>query len=116
MKGNRSEAIANLKKALENNPGDPWALSHLGVLTGDSLYIKRIVRYFEQIDAEYFMAWHTSPIVNLKMRPTASPASLKKCLNIVMDSSTLSLLTRLCFSRVTLLGGVTMHSMRSAVG
>jgi tetratricopeptide (TPR) repeat protein len=41
--------------ALKNNPGDPWVLSHLSVLTGDVRYKNLIVRYFDEIDAEYFM-------------------------------------------------------------
>lgn len=55
IQGKPNDALSNLKKALENNPGDPWVLSHLAVLTGDSLYKNRIARYFEEIDAEYFM-------------------------------------------------------------
>jgi tetratricopeptide (TPR) repeat protein len=49
------EAVACLKKALADNPGDPWVLSHLSVLTGDTFFKDRITRYFDEIDAEYFM-------------------------------------------------------------
>jgi tetratricopeptide (TPR) repeat protein len=53
--GRKPEALLSLQKALKNNPGDPWALSHLSVLTGDGRYKNMIVRYFDEIDAEYFM-------------------------------------------------------------
>ena len=53
--GRKQEAILSLRRALENNPGDPWALSDLAVLTGDIRYKNLIVRYFDEIDAEYFM-------------------------------------------------------------
>lgn len=55
MKNNREKAIADLKKSLEYNPGDPWTLSHLTVLTEDTIYKNKIIRYFDEIDAEYFM-------------------------------------------------------------
>jgi len=53
--GRTSEALLSLQTALKNNPGDPWVLSHLSVLTGDARYKNMIVRYFDEIDAEYFM-------------------------------------------------------------
>jgi tetratricopeptide (TPR) repeat protein len=54
-RGSRASAIVCFKKALEKNPGDPWVLSHLSVLTGDSLYKKQLSRYFDEIDCGYFM-------------------------------------------------------------
>jgi tetratricopeptide (TPR) repeat protein len=53
--GRKPEALVSLQMALKNNPGDPWVLSHLTVLTGDVRYKNLIVRYFDEIDAEYFM-------------------------------------------------------------
>jgi tetratricopeptide (TPR) repeat protein len=54
-RGRKQEAISFLRKALKNNPGDPWVLSHLSVLTGENRYKNLIVRYFDEIDAEYFI-------------------------------------------------------------
>jgi tetratricopeptide (TPR) repeat protein len=53
--GRKQEALSSLESALRNNPGDPWVLSYLSVLTGDIRYKNLIVRYFDEIDAEYFM-------------------------------------------------------------
>jgi tetratricopeptide (TPR) repeat protein len=53
--GRKQDAVAALQTALKNNPGDPWVLSHLAVLTADTMYKNRIVRYFDEIDVEYFM-------------------------------------------------------------
>jgi len=47
-------AIFYLKKAIARNPGDPWALAHLAVLTGEKSYKNKIIRYFSDVDAEYF--------------------------------------------------------------
>jgi tetratricopeptide (TPR) repeat protein len=55
MSGNKPAAIDHLQKALRSNPGDPWDLAHLGVLTEDSIFEKRISRYFDEIDAKYFL-------------------------------------------------------------
>jgi tetratricopeptide (TPR) repeat protein len=55
LKGNCENAIEDLKKSLEKNPGDPWTLSHLAVLTSDEKYKRNLVRYFDEIDAEYFI-------------------------------------------------------------
>jgi tetratricopeptide (TPR) repeat protein len=54
-RGRKQEALSFLRKALKNNPGDPWVLSHLSVLTGESRYKNLIIRYFDEIDAEFFM-------------------------------------------------------------
>lgn len=49
------EAVTFLEKALHNNPGDPWVLSHIFALTNIPLYKTRISRYFDEIDAEFFL-------------------------------------------------------------
>jgi tetratricopeptide (TPR) repeat protein len=53
--GRKPEALSSLQSALKNNPGDPWVLAYLTALTGDTRYKNLIVRYFDEIDAEYFM-------------------------------------------------------------
>jgi tetratricopeptide (TPR) repeat protein len=55
LQGREPEALLSLQKALTNNPGDPWVLSHLAVLTGDHHYKDAIIRYFDEIDAAYFL-------------------------------------------------------------
>ena len=47
--------LNRLKKALEKNPGDPWVLSHLVALTDEPLYKMKLFRYFDEIDAEFFL-------------------------------------------------------------
>lgn len=44
-----------LHHALEKNPGDPWVLSHLSVLTNESSYSTALFRYFDALDAEFFL-------------------------------------------------------------
>jgi tetratricopeptide (TPR) repeat protein len=51
----KPKALSHLKNAYTNNPGDPWVLAHLAVLTGDMSYKNDIARYFEEIDAAFFM-------------------------------------------------------------
>ncbi len=51
----KSEAIIFLEKALHKKPGDPWALSLLTALTNNPLYKTKIFRYFDEIDAEFFL-------------------------------------------------------------
>jgi tetratricopeptide (TPR) repeat protein len=48
-------ALSHLQKALAANPGDPWVLAHLTVLTGESSYGRRLERYFGPIDAAFFL-------------------------------------------------------------
>jgi tetratricopeptide (TPR) repeat protein len=55
LKRMKPQALAHLKNAYTNNPGDPWVLAHLAVLTGDMSYKNDLVRYFEEIDAAFFM-------------------------------------------------------------
>lgn len=55
QKGQAEQAVFHLERALENNPGDPWVLSHLSVLTGREALGRRLFRYFDDIDAAYFL-------------------------------------------------------------
>lgn len=55
LQNNRLKAIASLEKALQNNPGDPWVLSYLASLTNDQRYKNKLFRYFDAIDAEFFL-------------------------------------------------------------
>ncbi len=52
---NFNKAISYFQKALENNPGSPYALSQMFVLTRKIEYKKKIIRYFEEIDADFFI-------------------------------------------------------------
>jgi len=55
LQNNSSKATATLEKALQNNPGDPWVLSHLVSLTNEQRYKNKLFRYFDDIDAEFFL-------------------------------------------------------------
>lgn len=48
-------AMFHLEAALEKNPGDPWVLSGLFALSGKEIYRKSLFRYFDAIDARYFL-------------------------------------------------------------
>ncbi len=48
-------AIEYFKTALNKTPGSPFALSRLFALTGDEQYLNKIERYFDRIDASYFI-------------------------------------------------------------
>ncbi len=52
---NYNKAIRYFKRALENNPGSPFALSQMFVLTGNQEYKNKIIRYFDKIDADFFI-------------------------------------------------------------
>lgn len=55
QKKNRPAAVGHLKDALARNPGDPWALSHLFVLSGDETYKETLYRYFDDISAAFMI-------------------------------------------------------------
>jgi len=48
-------ALAHLQQAAAANPGDPWVLAHLAVLTGREDYAKQLERYFGPIDTAFFI-------------------------------------------------------------
>ncbi|MCK5004242.1 MAG: glycosyltransferase family 39 protein [Candidatus Aminicenantes bacterium] len=54
-RGDSEEALEFFKTALRKTPGSPFALSRLFALTGDELYLKKLERYFDRIDACYFL-------------------------------------------------------------
>jgi tetratricopeptide (TPR) repeat protein len=55
LRNDLSKANYYFKKALQNNPGDPWVLSHLAVLSKDERWEERVYRYFDAIDAAFFL-------------------------------------------------------------
>ncbi|MCK5222787.1 MAG: tetratricopeptide repeat protein, partial [Candidatus Aminicenantes bacterium] len=54
-KGETEKAVDMFRKALKGSPGSPFALSYLYALTGEEIYEKKIGRYFDRIDAYYFI-------------------------------------------------------------
>ena len=55
QKRDNQGAISYLERALRKNPGSPWVLSHLFALTGEPEYESKIHRYFDKIDAQFFL-------------------------------------------------------------
>jgi tetratricopeptide (TPR) repeat protein len=55
LKGDKTTALSYLDKALKRNPGDPWVLARCFALTGDPVYKKNLSRYFDEIDAQFFL-------------------------------------------------------------
>lgn len=53
--GDHARAIELYKTALQRSPGDPWTLSHLVALSGNSEYHKMLFRYFDDVDARFFL-------------------------------------------------------------
>lgn len=55
LRGQSARAVTVLKHALDKNPGDPWVLSLLAALTEDRVYEDRMFRYYDDIDAAFFL-------------------------------------------------------------
>jgi tetratricopeptide (TPR) repeat protein len=55
LRDDLSKAGHYFAKAFQNNPGDPWVLSHLAALSKDRKWEERIYRYFDAIDAAFFL-------------------------------------------------------------
>ena len=53
--GRVAEAVALLKAVLASHPGEPWALAQLAALTGEAAYEEELRRYFDEIDAAFFV-------------------------------------------------------------
>lgn len=49
------EAIELLKKGLQLSPGDPYILAELVVLTGETHYRDQLFRYYDDLDAQFFI-------------------------------------------------------------
>lgn len=54
-RGAADKAADLFRKALKGSPGSPFALSYLYALTGEEIYEKKICKYFDKIDAYYFI-------------------------------------------------------------
>lgn len=55
LEGNRKEAIQRLEASLRTYPGNPHALAHLHALTGEQQYKDLLFRYFDPVDALYYL-------------------------------------------------------------
>ncbi len=55
LKGERDEALRWLSQALKRSPGDPSILSHLFVLTERPEYREKLFRYFDDLDAHFYL-------------------------------------------------------------
>ena len=55
LRGNRTEAVRQLKRALDSAPGDPAILAQLACLTDDAAYAGRIFSYFDNPDADFLL-------------------------------------------------------------
>ena len=51
----RQQAIATLLEAIQNSPGDPSSLAYLAALTERNEYKQQLLRYFDEIDAAFFL-------------------------------------------------------------
>ncbi|MCI0411528.1 hypothetical protein L0222_01870 [bacterium] len=51
----RRQAITTLLEAIQNSPGDPSSLAYLAALTGQNKYKQQLLRYFDDIDAAFFL-------------------------------------------------------------
>ena len=55
QKNNRKEAISILQRAIVDSPGDPSSLAYLKALTGHIEYQQMLTRYFDEIDAAFYL-------------------------------------------------------------
>lgn len=55
LQGNRAEAIRMMSRALQSLPGNPVVLAQLACLTGEESYGSKIFRYYDDIDAHFFL-------------------------------------------------------------
>lgn len=55
VRGNRTQAVMFFQRALKRVPGDPSILAHLTALTGSSEYRDKLFRYFDDIDAHFYL-------------------------------------------------------------
>ncbi|MFH1812287.1 MAG: hypothetical protein ABIJ09_26355 [Pseudomonadota bacterium] len=55
LDGKRAQALAVLRAATKDNPGEPWILAELVALEGDGEFAARIERYFGALDAAWLV-------------------------------------------------------------
>ena len=55
LRGQRDRSAEFLRRALGKHPGDPVLLSGLACLTGDTAYADRVFRYFDDVDATFYL-------------------------------------------------------------
>jgi len=55
MRGNKKEAESRFREALKQSPGDPWSLAALYAVTKDNSFRMKLFRYFDDIDAHFFL-------------------------------------------------------------
>jgi len=55
LSGRRDDAVGLLHEALRRSPGEPDTLAHLACLTGDSAFETLLLRYFDDLDAAYYL-------------------------------------------------------------
>ena len=77
LDGHTSSAIARLKAGIDKNQGDPWVLSYLVALTKDSKYRMQLFRYFDDIDAQFFLGQ--------AYLQTGQPAKAAQCFRSVIE-------------------------------
>jgi tetratricopeptide (TPR) repeat protein len=55
IESNKDQALQNFRTALRSSPGDPWTLAALAMLTNNDEYSNQLMRYFDEIDARFFL-------------------------------------------------------------
>ena len=55
LRGQRDRSAELMRSALRKHPGDPALLSVLACLTGDNAYENMVFRYFDAVDASFFL-------------------------------------------------------------
>jgi tetratricopeptide (TPR) repeat protein len=55
LAGDKNRAINYLQRALQHSPGDPYALAYLAALTEQDEFREKLLRYFDEIDAQFYL-------------------------------------------------------------
>jgi tetratricopeptide (TPR) repeat protein len=76
LENRKANAIQHLHLGIAESPGDPWLLSYLIALTDDASYQKQLFRYFDDIDAQFFLG--------KAYLQTAQPAKAAECFRSVV--------------------------------
>jgi len=71
------DALKHLQQGLEDSPGDPWVLSYLFALTNETGFRDRLYRYFDDIDAQFFLG--------KAYLETKQPANAVPCFRYVVE-------------------------------